>query len=247
MTQDAKTEIQARVRVVVPGASAPRPAVSHNLAGQKLGRKGRDTRDRILAAVGELLAGPRSVQISLSAVARQASLGMTSLYNYFSDLTELLLAVLEPVMASAEDSYLRMLREHWPDEALGERCQDFVSAYHAFWKRNSRLLHLRNQMTDQGDQRMIVQRVKSTQPVIRLIVNQMGGDSWQLRSPEFAMATMLMIGIDRSITISTDADLPALIAHDIQHDEQHFIRPAARLLELGIRDLRLQRAADQAR
>ena len=242
MSQDAKTTQPAKVRVVVPGSSGSRPAVSHNLAGQKLGRKGRDTRDRIVAAVGELLAGPRSVQISLSAVARQASLGMTSLYNYFSDLTELLLAVLEPVMASAEDAYLRMLREPWSDDVLAERCHQFVTAYHQFWARNSRLLHLRNQMTDQGDERMIVQRVKSTQPVIRLIVNQMGGDSWQHRSPEFAMATMLMIGIDRSITISTDTDLPALIAHDIQHDEQHFIRPSARLLELGIRDMRERRA-----
>lgn len=214
--------------------------VSHNLAGQKLGRKGRDTRDRILVATTELLAGPRSVPISLSAVARQASLGMTSLYNYFSDLTELLMAVLEPVMASAEDAYLAMLRTRWADEELGERCQEFVAAYHAFWARNSRLLHLRNSMTEENDGRMMVHRVKSTQPIIRLIAQQMDGDSWQHRSPEFAMATTLMIGIERSITISTDRELPKLIATDIQHDDQHFVRPSARLLELAIHDMRAQ-------
>src|SRR5688500_16342358 len=95
-------------------------AVSHNLNGQKLGRKGRVTRERILAATAELLAGPRDAPISLSAVARQASLGMTSLYNYFSDFTELLLALLEPVMESAEDAYLAQLREPWSDDELGE-------------------------------------------------------------------------------------------------------------------------------
>ena len=56
------------------------------------------------------------------------------------------------------------------------------------------------------------------------------------------MATMLMIGIERSITISTDRELPALIAHDIQHDDEHFIRPSARLLELAIRDMRAAQA-----
>src|SRR3546814_7301779 len=84
--------------------------VSHNLNGQKLGRKGRITRERILAAAIELIDSPEEA-VTLSAVARRASLGMTSLYNYFTDLTELLLAVLEPVMATAEKSYLALLRD----------------------------------------------------------------------------------------------------------------------------------------
>lgn len=213
---------------------------SHNLAGQRLGRKGRDTRDRILAAMAELLAGPRDTQISLSAVARQASLGMTSIYNYFTDFTELVMAVLEPVMASAEDAYLAMLRNRWSDEELGARCVEFTAAYHGFWARNSRLLHLRNSMSDNPDPRMMLHRVKCTQPIIRLIVQQMDGDSWKHRSPEFAMATMLMIGIERSVTISTDNELPPLIALDIQHDADHFVRPSARMLELAIRDMRSQ-------
>jgi len=79
-------------------AAAGAKPLSHNLNGQRLGRKGRDTRARILAATNELLAGPIDTPISLSAVARQASLGMTSLYQYFTDLTELLLALLEPLM-----------------------------------------------------------------------------------------------------------------------------------------------------
>jgi AcrR family transcriptional regulator len=71
-------------------------SLSHNLVGQRLGKKGRDTRERILAATDRLLAGPPDTAISLSAVAREASLAMTTLYIYFNDLTELLLAVLDP-------------------------------------------------------------------------------------------------------------------------------------------------------
>ena len=212
--------------------------LSHNLAGQKLGRKGRVTRERILAATAELLAGPRDVAISMSAVARQASLGLTSLYNYFTDLTELLLALLEPVMESAEEAFLDQLRRRWPDAELGVRCSTFVFAYHAFWSRNARLLHLRNSMSDHHDQRMMMHRVNSTQPIIHLLVEQMGGDPTAPRSPEYAMATMLMIGIERSVTVATNEELPWLLAQDIHHDATHFLHPGARLLELAIRDVR---------
>ena len=98
-------------------------AVSHNLHGQRLGRKGRDTRERILAATSELVEGDGEEQLSLSAVARRASIKLTSVYNYFTDLTELLLALLEPVMATAEDAYLSLLRERWPDDQLAARCE----------------------------------------------------------------------------------------------------------------------------
>src|ERR1700761_2044010 len=91
--------------------------LSHNLLGQRLGKKGRDTRERILAATERLLAGPPDAPITLSAVAREASLGMTSLYLYFNDLTELLLAQLSTVVAQTEEAYAGHLRGHWPDES----------------------------------------------------------------------------------------------------------------------------------
>lgn len=213
--------------------------LSHNLAGQKLGRKGRDTRDRIVAAAFELLySSPPDTQISLSAVARQANLGMTSLYNYFSDLPEVLLALLDGAMKTGEESYLGLMRIRWPNEELVERCYQFVAGYHDFWARHTRLLHLRNSLSDNGDQRMIAQRVAATQPIIRQIVKQMDGDPRAPRSPEFAMATVLMIGIERSVTIATDRELPVLIARDIQHDCGHFLRPCARLMEMAIWDMR---------
>ena len=61
-----------------PATVTEQAALSHNLLGQRLGRKGRDTRERILAATARLLLGPADNVISLSAVAREASLGMTT-------------------------------------------------------------------------------------------------------------------------------------------------------------------------
>jgi AcrR family transcriptional regulator len=215
--------------------------VSHNLNGQKLGRKGRDTRERILAATAELLAGPDDEAISMSAVARKASLGMTSLYNYFTDFTELLLAVLEPVMAESEQAFAMMLRQRWLDEELGERCYAFVRAYHDFWARHSRLLHLRNSMADSRDERMLMHRVRSAQPLIRLFVTQMDGDADQPYPPELGMATVLMTGLERTVTVATDPRMTGLFGRDRGYQAEHYLRPEARLVELAIRDTRARR------
>ena len=219
-------------------------SVSHNLNGQKLGRKGRVTRERILAATLELIDTP-SEPFSLSAVARRVSLGMTSLYNYFTDMTELLLAALEPVMATAEDAYLAYLREPWPDDGLYDHCYGFVRRYHDFWLAHSRLLHMRNALADQQDLRMMRHRIDSSRPIIALLVQQMGMD--QLVSGQNAsMATMLMIGIERSITLATDAELRSLIQMEPNLSEDRYLIPGARLMEFAIRDGRAAIAARKA-
>ncbi|MGR4864731.1 TetR/AcrR family transcriptional regulator [Caulobacter sp. LARHSG274] len=220
------------------GSSTVAKPNSHNLNGQRLGRKGRLTRDRILAAANELLAAPGEVSISLSAVARQASLGMTSLYLYFTDLTELLLAILEPVMVEAETAYLGHLRERWPDETLNAHCLEFVTALHGFWHKNSAVLHLRNSMSDQRDKRMMENRVRAAQPVIGLLVMQMDQDPQETGSLAAGMATVLYTGIERVVTVATDRILPTVLPGQFAPNVRNFLRSEARLLELGIRDFR---------
>lgn len=220
-----------------PAARAP---VSHNLNGQRLGRKGRDTRDRIIAVATELLSEPSDDGLlTLSEVARRAELRMGTLYLYFADLTELMLAVLEPVMATAEDSYVHLLRDPWPDEVLGERTLNFVGAYHGFWLKHSRILHLRITMADRGDERMLEHRVRSALPVMRLIASQMGTQPTPFGNRVTAMATALMTGLDRVVTVWTDAKVP--LAVDAPGNPLDLVLQAeARLFELAIRDQRQQ-------
>jgi len=211
--------------------------ISHNLNGQRLGRKGRLTRERILSAAIELLDGSSDDPFTLGNVAKRSGLGMTSLYNYFTDLTELMLAVLEPVMATAENTYLSLLRERWPDEELGEHCYAFVRAYHGFWLRHSRLLHFRNAMADQRDQRMFAHRVNSTRPIIELLVDQMDVELTP-GHPSTSMATIIMTGVERAVTIVTDMDIREVAGIPQDLDVDRYLVPGARLMELAIRDVR---------
>jgi AcrR family transcriptional regulator len=212
--------------------------LSHNLNGQKLGRKGRSTRERILNAVHEVLAESEVGPISLSAVARKASLGMTSLYNYFADLTELLLAVLEPLQAEAEECYVSILRERWSDDELGERAMAFMRGYFTFWTRNRRLLHLRNNMADNGDRRLMAHRVAAAQPVMDLLIAQMDGDPKRAPPPILAMAAVLMTGVERTVTVATNPQVLAVQGDLAGPPSDHLLPPEARVIELAIRDVR---------
>jgi len=218
------------------GEGAADAGISRNLNGQKLGRKGRDTRARIRAAATELIREESDEPVTLSAVARRVSLGMTSLYLYFADLTELIMAVLEPVTATAEQDFIHLLRKRWPDEELHVHCREFVAAYHAHWHKYSRLLHLRNAMADTHDRRVMAQRIEAAQTLIALLVAQMDGDDMSAVSQRAAMASMLMTGLERAATVWTDIVLHDMFDEPPFRNLERFMGPASRLLELGIRD-----------
>jgi len=218
--------------------------ISHNLHGQRLGKKGRITRERILAAAIELVE-KTDEPVTLGAVARAAGLGMTSLYNYFTDFTELLLAILEPVMGTAQEEYFAQVRDYWPDDDLSSRAMSFVRSYHQFWARHTGLLHLRNAMADQFDVRIMHQRVNSTRPLIGLFVAQMD-QRGILGDTAVLMATTLMTGIERSITLATDRRLRRILGTLPGRRDESLLEINARLMELAIRDTRERAAAEEA-
>lgn len=218
----------------------PSRDVSYNLNGQRLGRKGRDTRDRIIAAAQEIIAESDETQITISEVARHAKLRMASLYVYFADLTELGLAILEPVMAEAETSYLERLRTPWPASELGSCCEQFVQGFYRFWQRNAGILHLRNTMADRKDRRMTDHRINAARPVIALLVEQMGHDSAGRGSSAVSMATVLYMGFERAVNIATDRHFGDAMAGRFAADVEHYLKAEARLFELAIADCRSQ-------
>lgn len=218
----------------------PREAtrVSHNLNGQRLGRKGRDTRQRIIVAAQSVLDDSADDGlITLSEVARRASMSMGSLYIYFADLAELMQAVLEPIMASAEEEYIHLLRPHWSDDVLGDQALAFVTAYHGFWTKHAPVLHMRNNMADRGDERMILHRTTAALTVIGLIAAQMGADPQQRGTIKAAMATSLMTGLERIATVMSASRLPMLADQPV-NPISYLLRAEGRLFELGIRDMR---------
>ena len=157
-----------------------------------------------------------------------------------TDLAEVMapLAPYTPDKVTAEADYVGLLRTRWSEEELGEKALAFVTAYHGFWVKHSRLLHLRNNMADRQNERMMLHRVHAAQPVMRLLVDQMDGGSEEAGSPVFSMGTALMTGLERVVTVTTDMALQNILHSPHPLARTHLLRAEARLMELGIRDYR---------
>jgi AcrR family transcriptional regulator len=213
--------------------------IDTNLQGQKLGQKGRVTRDRIIVATRELIEDPSLGDLSISSVARRANLRVSSIYNYFPDLSDLFMTVLEPTMDKAQEIYLSVLRDHWPDEELEACCKRFVEAFHRFWEENVRLLHVRNILAQQHDHRVLAHRINSARTTVRLLQAQMGVSANLTGCDAQDLASVLYAGMERVVTIVSDELLNAPYPRDIaRRFGKHTLTQLARVMTLAIRDER---------
>lgn len=210
---------------------------AYNLSGQRLGRKGQETRKRIIAAM-EYLLEEEAAPVTLSAIARHAGLGMSTLYLYFPDLGDLLLAVLDRAMDQGDQDFVQFVRDRWPDEDVSARALAFVRAYFDFWRRHAPLLRMRNGFADAADQRLVRYRYESTAPLIDLLALQMDAD----KAPDTLYrdcAGILLTGLERIATIvmsphPADGGPP----HDVEHQRKDLERTAvaqAKILETVVR------------
>lgn len=216
--------------------------VSHNLVGQRLGKKGQATRERILAAMLRLLADPDGPPVTLTLVAREAKIGLTNLYLYFPDLSELLLAALQQVMTNSEEAYIEALQRRWPDDALETACRAFLAAHFAFWKRHARLLHMRNALADASDLRVLAYRQSATQPILAMLAAQMAPEGQPVDSDCTDFATVLFTGLERTATVLTHRNYLQISGHSgtrgrAEHAER-LLDAEAKIIALAVRQRR---------
>ena len=226
-------------------STMPRPqAVSHNILGQRLGRKGQATRERILRAALTLLDTSQEAPITLTGVVREASVGMSTLYLYFPDLGALVLAALLQVMDRTDDAFVDRLRQRWPDDRLEESCLDFLRAHFGFWQEHARVLHMRNSLADARDMRFVDHRNRVSYPLIGLLARQMDADPDDYDAPGWHLATVMLTAIERVATVMTRPDPllghPHSVSLSAENDDNR-LRAQSRLMALGIRDARADR------
>ena len=180
-----------------------KPEEKYNLFGQRLGRKGQETRERILVAALHLIETSQDLTITLSAIAREVSVRMTNLYLYFPDLGDLVLACLSRVMDTADEAYMVRLRERWPDDALFPAVLDFLRAHYQFCHNHMNLLHMRNSLADAGDSRFVEYRREISRPIMDALILQMDGRLEETDSHCADLATVIMAGFERLATVMT--------------------------------------------
>lgn len=123
-----------------------------NKNGQELGRKGRETRQRLMDATLELLKEQSPVDLTAVQIARKASMASASFYVYFGDVQDILYAMSEAacqdLVRKFEATELFLDRDNAADDS--ERFIDFLNAA---WSEHQIIFHYRDMEANYGNQR----------------------------------------------------------------------------------------------
>src|ERR1700748_398412 len=91
-----------------------------NLYGQKLGRKGAETRARLMKAAANLLEKRSIMELTVGDIASAAGTSSSAFYVYFDDVTEVVLAVARTIEQMTPE-IKALLSEGWTAEGSMEK------------------------------------------------------------------------------------------------------------------------------
>ena len=156
----------AKNKVVTIAEMAKTTPVRINKQGQALGRKGNETRERLMNAARRLLSSQSPVELTAVAIGRVAKTSSPTFYIYFNDIRDLLLSLGEAAGADFVEVH-RILEEPWdPDNVEQGHAQRVVDAFNAVWNRHRDVLRFRNLEADRGDRAFAEQRIHQSVRII---------------------------------------------------------------------------------
>ena len=135
-------------------------------AGQPLGGKGIDTRRSLIEAARRLMHRMSPLQITATAISKEASTAPATFYVYFSGVEDVLWALCDLVTEDtthlfADQDFLRR-----PD-LLERDALDLVRGYRAIWGRHSVILSYRNLEADRGNARFNLLLTRTGRPIMQ--------------------------------------------------------------------------------
>jgi AcrR family transcriptional regulator len=172
-------------------------SVGRNKHGQALGRKGVESRRRLLEAGRTLLT--RAEKLTPSSVARAAGLASQTFYLYFADINELLLILAEEATGDMGE-VMATLDGPWDPASIEQHSRRFVDAFYGFWDTHSAVLSFRNFQSDLGDPAFIQVRQEAAMPIVTSIAKRISTaqGAEELSEPDaLARAVIIYAAIER--------------------------------------------------
>lgn len=178
----------------------PRAAWATNKNGQTLGRKGMETRQRLMDAARDLLRDRSPFEITALLITRAAKTASATFYLYFDDVEDLLYALSAGISEEIEDLFDRdrLLRD--PDR-LYEDAMQFVRAYNAVWDRHSDILLYRNLEADRGNPRFNSLLTQASIPILNALAERIAAAYPERQRPRravvYAEAIVFFVALER--------------------------------------------------
>lgn len=163
-----------------------------NKDGQAIGRKGAESRARLLAAASGLMGEGPVEKLTAKAIARAAGLASQTFYLYFDDVEELLLD-LSAVVSRDTEEILAELDGPWDVATLRQQAGRFVGAFYRYWDRNRAILNMRNFRADSGRQPFVRVRNDGAIPIVRGIAAHISAAQGGEVSARAALARAMVV------------------------------------------------------
>jgi AcrR family transcriptional regulator len=123
-----------------------------NLYGQAMGRKGTQTRERLIRATADLLEKRSLRDVSVSDIATLAGTSSSSFYIYFADVTSAALAAADGIEQITPEIEA-ILAQPWPRGEAQNKAIALLESYVNFSSQHHAILRIRNLSADEGDKR----------------------------------------------------------------------------------------------
>jgi len=123
-----------------------------NLYGQAMGRKGTQTRERLIRATADLLEKRSLRDVSVSDIATLAGTSSSSFYIYFADVTSAALAAADGIEQITPEIEA-ILAQPWSRGEAQNKAIALLEPYVNFSSQHHAILRIRNLSADEGDKR----------------------------------------------------------------------------------------------
>jgi AcrR family transcriptional regulator len=141
---------------------------AQNLYGQSMGRKGTETRERLIRATVDLLERRSIRDVSVSDIATLAGTSSSSFYIYFADVSSAALAAAESVEQITPEIE-ELLSHPWTRAEGQDNAVALVEAYVNFSSKHHAILRIRNLSADEGDKRFEEVRHRAVSRIHKLL------------------------------------------------------------------------------
>jgi AcrR family transcriptional regulator len=167
------------------------------LDGRALGKRGVQTRRRLLDATAEMLETHGIRDLRVVDIARAVGSSPATFYQYFRDVEEAVLALAEEVGDEVEP-LIACLESPWDAHAGLDDARALVSGFVDYWDRHRAVLRTRNLAAQEGDERFRVVRHQTLRPFMRTLTakiaeSRAAGRVVESMSPAAASAALVAL------------------------------------------------------
>lgn len=176
--------------------------ITTNKQGQELGRKGHNSRLKLMEATERLLRTNSPVSLTAVSIAKEAKMSSAAFYLYFEDVRNVLLALSEAAAAEMSEAHQILLQPWDPEEPDFEHALKLVVAFYKVYDRHRAVLRYCTLEADRGDPRFEQVRLGMMIPFFEEFAERIyaasSNESKRSRGDAYAEAIVLGAAMERN-------------------------------------------------